>query len=131
MKMKQLRLRMEHQLRVAYRHFPLTAKHPLAQQAAEAAEAAASQGRFWEMHDLLFENQEALELPDLRRYAEAAGLDIRQFSVDLQSRMHASRVMRDVKSGGRCGVTGTPTYFLNNAMVSDFGRLEALVLRAA
>lgn len=128
---KNLRLRLEHQLRFVYRHFPLTAKHPLAQQAAEAAEAAASQGRFWEMHDLLFENQEALEVADLHRYAEAAGLDIRRFSVDLHRGVHAPRVMRDVKSGGRCGITGTPTYFLNNAMILDYGRLEDMVLRAA
>src|SRR6478672_11340373 len=83
---KRLRERFEHQVRLVYRHFPLTDKHPFAQQAAEASEAAAQQGRFWVMHDLLFEHQEDLETEDLYRYAEAAGLDLPWFKADLRDR---------------------------------------------
>ena len=130
-RMKRLRLRFEHQFRFVFRHFPLIEKHPLAQQAAEASEAAARQGRFWVMHDLLFEHQEDLETPDLYDYAKAAGLDMRSFKDDLHGRVHASRVLRDIKSGRRCGVTGTPTFFLNDARLEDDERLEDMIGRAA
>lgn len=129
--LKNLRTRLKRQLRFVFRHFPLSDKHPLAQQAAEAAEAAASQGQFWTMHDLLFEHQDALELDDLYRYADAARLDLVRFKEDLTRRVHASRVMHDVASGRRSGVTGTPTFFLNEALVPEDERLEDLVLRAA
>ena len=77
--LKDLRTRLKHQMRFVFRHFPLSDKHPLAQQAAEAAEAAASQGQFWTMHDLLFEHQDALEIDDLYRYADVARLDLSRF----------------------------------------------------
>ncbi|HEX5550975.1 MAG TPA: DsbA family protein [Nitrospira sp.] len=128
---KRLRERFEHQLRLVYRHFPLIDRHPFAQQAAEASEAAAQQGRFWVMHDLLFEHQEDLETEDLYRYAEAAGLDLPRFKADLQGRVHASRVLFDVRSGRRSGVTGTPTFFLNDAWLEDDDRLEDMIGRAA
>jgi formate-nitrite transporter family protein len=129
-RIKRLREGFEHQFRFVFRHFPLVSKHPLAQQAAEASEAAAHQGRFWVMHDLLFEHQEDLEIEDLYRYAEAAGLDLRRFKEDLHGRVHASRVLCDVKSGRRSGVTGTPTLFLNGAWLDD-DRLEDVIARAA
>jgi len=128
---KRLREQVEHQLRLVYRHFPLTDKHPLAQQAAEASEAAAQQGRFWVMHDLLFEHQEHLETEDLYGYAETAGLDLQRFKADLHGRVYASRVLADVKSGRRCGVNGTPTFFLNDALLKDDDRLEDLIGHAA
>jgi protein-disulfide isomerase len=128
---RNLRARLKRQLRFVFRHFPLLDKHPLAQQAAEAAEAAASQGQFWTMHDLLFEHQDALELEDLYRYAEAAQLDLGRFKADLNGRVHSSRVLHDVRSGRRSGVTGTPAFFLNEALVPEDERLEDLVLRAA
>ena len=128
---KRLRERFEHQLRLVYRHFPLIDRHPFAQQAAEASEAAAQQGRFWVMHDLLFEHQEDLETEDLYRYAEAAGLDLARFKTDLHGRVHASRVLFDVRSGRRSGVTGTPTFFLNDAWLEDDDRLEDMIGRAA
>ena len=128
---KDLRSRLKGQLRFVFRHFPLINKHPLAQQAAEAAEAAASQGQFWTMHDLLFGHQDALDLRDLYRYAEAVQLDVDRFKEELSGRVHSSRVMHDVRSGRRSGVTGTPTFFLNEAAVSEDERLEDLVLRAA
>jgi protein-disulfide isomerase len=129
--LKDLRTRLKGQMRFVFRHFPLIDKHPLAQQAAEAAEAAASQGQFWPMHDALFEHQDALEKDDLYRYADAAQLDVARFKEDLDRRAHLSRVMHDVMSGRRSGVTGTPTFFLNEALVPEDERLEDLVRRAA
>jgi protein-disulfide isomerase len=126
-----LRHQLEEQFRFVFRHFPLIDKHPHAQQAAEAAEAAATQGQFWPMHDLLFGHQDRLEVDDLYRYALSAGLNLPRFKEDLHGRVHASRVMQDVKTGRRSGVTGTPTMFLNAMRLSDDDRLEGLVLRAA
>ena len=107
-------------LRFAFRHFPLPAKHPHAQKAAEAAEAAAAQGRFWEMHDLLFSNQAALELEDLRRYAGELGLDVDRFDAELESSAHAARVGVDVASGRASGVDGIPVLFFDGRR--RFGR---------
>jgi protein-disulfide isomerase len=101
-------------LRFGYRHFPLTQIHPQAFQAAEAAEAAGAQGSFWEMHDLLFAHQDALELQDLFVYARALGLDLERFASDLANNTHAARVREDVLSGIRSGVNGTPTFFIND-----------------
>ena len=81
--------------------------------AAEAAEAAGAQGRFWEMHDLLFEHQDALTPRDLRGYAEELGLDVARFADDLRRRRYAARVRDDVMSADASEVTGTPTFFIN------------------
>ncbi len=96
-----------------YRHFPLIELHPHAEMAAEAAEAAAVQGRFWEMHDMLFENQDALEKRDLVAYALEIGLDDERFLEDLDSGVVQSRVQRDIVSGLSFEVSGTPTFFIN------------------
>ncbi len=100
---------------VAYvwRHLPLNDVHPRAQQAAEAAEAAARQGAFWEMHDLLLEHQDALSPDDLAGYAEQLGLDRERFEQDLRARVGAKRIAEDVDSADRSGVSGTPTFFVN------------------
>jgi protein-disulfide isomerase len=97
----------------AYRHFPLTQIHPHAQQAAEAAEAAGAQGRFWEMHDLLFAHQDRLAVRDLVGYASALGLDVARFTSELQIGAYTARVREDFLSGARSGVNGTPTFFVN------------------
>ncbi len=97
----------------AFRHFPMTTMHPHAQHAAEAAEAAGAQGRFWEMHDLLFENQDALEDKDLAQYATALRLDARRLSAEVRRGDHKPRVREDFRSGVRSGVNGTPTFFIN------------------
>lgn len=110
---KALREQLGRGLRFAFRHFPLTTVHPHALPAAEAAEAAAAQGRFWEMHDVLFEHQHALEVEDLVRYAASLGLDLARFEQDLVEHVHAPRVREDVLSGARSGVNGTPTFFVN------------------
>jgi protein-disulfide isomerase len=110
---KKIQERLGCRLRFVFRHFPLTEIHPHAQQAAEAAEAAAAQGRFREMHGALFENQGALGHQDLRAYAAAIGLDGERFRRELADRTHAPRVREDFRSGVRSGVNGTPTFFIN------------------
>ncbi|HVT70514.1 MAG TPA: Na+/H+ antiporter NhaA, partial [Trebonia sp.] len=110
--LKQL-LMMGDEIGYAYRHFPLTQIHPHAQQAAAAAEAAGEQGRFWEMHDLLFEHQDALRKADLLRYADDLGLDVERFTDDLRRHVGRARVDSDVDSADLSGVSGTPTFFVN------------------
>ncbi len=100
-------------LRFAYRHFPLAKMHPYARLAAQASEAAAAQGKFWEMHDILFQHGEELEPASLVEYAEAIGLDIPRFESELAAEKYAARVQEDLASGVRSGVNGTPTFFIN------------------
>jgi Na+/H+ antiporter NhaA len=100
-------------VRYVWRHLPLNDVHPHAQLAAEAAEAAADQGAFWAMHDLLLRHQGALLMPDLVRYATEAGIDPARFSARLASRADAARVAEDVDSADLSGVSGTPTFFIN------------------
>jgi protein-disulfide isomerase len=101
------------QLRFVFRHFPLAEAHPHARLAAQAAEAAGAQGRFWEMHDMLFEHQDALEVEDLVGYAKSLGLDTAKFARDLESGKYAKKPRDDFRSGVRSGVNGTPTFFVN------------------
>jgi protein-disulfide isomerase len=100
-------------VRYVWRHLPLSDVHPHAQLAAEAAEAAAGQGAFWEMHDVLFEHQGALKPTDLIRYAGQLGLDVPRFTADLRKHAGAGRVAEDVDSADLSGVSGTPTFFIN------------------
>jgi len=100
-------------IRYVWRHLPLRDVHPNAQLAAEAAEAAARQGAFWDMHDLLLRHQGALLAPDLTSYAEGLGLDVTRFMSDLRRHAGAARVDQDVSSADLSGVSGTPTFFLN------------------
>ena len=104
-------------VRFAFRHFPLTEIHPHALTASAAAEAAALQGRFWEMHGLLFHRQHALEDDDLRGYAAELGLDLERFDADRASAGVLARVDRDVQSGLASGeVLGTPTLFIDGVV---------------
>ena len=100
-------------VRYVWRHLPLTDVHPHAQLAAEAAEAAARQGAFWEMHDLLMDHQGALSVRDLIGYASSLGLDTEKFTADLRKHAGAARVAEDVDSADLSGVSGTPTFFVN------------------
>jgi Na+/H+ antiporter NhaA len=100
-------------VRYVWRHLPLTDVHPHAALAAEAAEAAAAQGAFWEMHDLLLDHQDALTVPDLVRHAEGLGLDLDRFRDELKRHVHETRVAQDVESADLSGVSGTPTFFIN------------------
>ena len=111
----------------AFRNFPLTTVHPHAEHAAEAAEAAGNQGSFWEMHDLLFENQDALEDGDLAEYAAALGLDHVRLIREVLSGAYAGRVREDFKSGVRAGVNGTPTFFINGERYDGARSLEPLL----
>ena len=113
-------------LRYVWRHLPLSDVHPQAQLAAEAAEAAAAQGAFWPMHDLLISHQEALELPDLKRYADELGLDLERFWDDLRSRTHAPRIADDVDSADASRVSGTPSFFVNGRRHEDAYDIETL-----
>jgi protein-disulfide isomerase len=100
-------------VRYVWRHLPLTDVHPRARLAAEASEAAADQGAFWELHDLLLTHQDALTPEDLIAYAEQLGLDVERFASDLQAHVGAARVAEDVDSADLSGVSGTPTFFVN------------------
>jgi protein-disulfide isomerase len=111
---QELRQLLGDQLRYVFRHFPLTGSHPRAQQAAEVAEAAAVQGRFFEMHAALFENQEALEKDHLLRYAEDLGLDTARIRRELGAHSYAGRVREDFEGGLSSGARGTPTFYLDD-----------------
>jgi protein-disulfide isomerase len=103
--------------------------HPQAQLAAEAAEAAAAQGRFWEMHDLLLSHQDELEGKDLMRYAEQLALDTDRFHDELRRSQHQNRVAQDVESADLSGVSGTPTFFVNGQR--HYGAFDIESLSAA
>jgi protein-disulfide isomerase len=124
---KQVQDRMGERLRFVFRNFPITTSHPQAEQAAEAAEAAAAQDTFWEMHDVLYENQTRLGDDDLRAYAETLGLDLELFDKELAGHVHAPRVREDFMSGVRSGVNGTPTFYINGARHDDSYELETLL----
>jgi protein-disulfide isomerase len=101
-------------LRIVYRHYPLSGIHPRAQEAAEAAQAAGAQGRFWEMHDLLFRNQSALKRNHLLTYAENLALNMDRFSSAIKKQVYRERVRQDFRRGVENGVYGTPGLFLND-----------------
>jgi Na+/H+ antiporter NhaA len=120
-------------LRYVWRHVPLNDVHPNAQMAAEAAEAAAAQGAFWEYHDKLLSHQDELLAPHLSRYANDLGLDLDRFWADIRGREHASRIADDVASADASGVAGTPTFFINarrHPGAYDVDTLSASVRRA-
>jgi protein-disulfide isomerase len=121
--------RLKSDLRFVFRNFPIGEIHPLAQIAAEAAEAAGAQGKFWEMHDMLFENQPELEPELLVSYAGRLGLDLDAFSGDLASRRYRERIHEDFMGGIRSGVNGTPSLFINGERFDEPAE-EPLLLRA-
>ena len=113
---KLLLARFTGRVRFVYRHFPLEGVHPHALHAALAAEAAAGQGRFWEMHDLLFKNQAHLKLPQLRSYAQQLELDMARYDAEMGGELYLQRVREHIESGERSGVRGTPGFFVNGAI---------------
>lgn len=124
-----VRERLSGRLLFAFRHFPLRDVHPDAQAAAEAAEAAAAQGAFWPMHDVLYSSRGALSTPDLVAHARELGLDAARVEEELGSGAHAARVQRDVDSGESSGVGGTPAFFVNGRLHE--GSFDAGSLMAA
>lgn len=105
------------QVRLVYRHLPLTSIHPQAQKAAEAAECAGEQGKFWEMHDKMFDNQRALSIDNLKSYAKDLGLNSSQFDNCLDSGKYASKVNKHAREAAAAGVTGTPGTFVGDQLV--------------
>ena len=110
-----------------FRNFPLTTVHPHAEHAAEAAEASGAQGKFWEMHDCLFEHQKALHDRDLVDYATEIGLDVFLFIREMTAHRYADRLREDFLSGVRSGVNGTPTFFINGARYQGSLNLRSLL----
>jgi protein-disulfide isomerase len=113
-----------HKLYFVFRNFPLNEIHPHAQNAAEAAEAAASQGKFWEMHDYLFEHQKALDINHLLEYAQKVGLDIERFKKDMLGHGYGPSINESLKNGINSGVEGTPTFFVNGVRYEESWDLE-------
>jgi len=111
---KKVQQRLAGRLCFVFRNFPAANAHPHAQHAAEAAEAAGVQGKFWEMHDLLFAHQDALEDDKLVQYASTLRLDAERLIREVVAEVHTPRVKEDFKSGARGGVNGTPTFFINS-----------------
>jgi len=124
---REIQRRLGPRLRFVFRHFPLREIHPAAQHAAEAAEAAGEQDRFWDMHDLLLDHQSALDDRSLVSHAGALGLDVPRFRDALRSHRHAARVRADFLGGVRSGVNGTPTFFINGLRHDDAWDLDTLL----
>jgi protein-disulfide isomerase len=115
-------------VRFVFRHFPLGEEHPHAQHAAEVAEAAAAQGKFWEMHDLLYQRQSALGDEDLIAYARELGLDANRALRELAAHVYAARVREDVLNGMQSGVSGTPRFFINGRPHEEPGDARTLAV---
>jgi protein-disulfide isomerase len=124
---EEVRKRMGSRLRFVYRHFPLTEIHTSAEIAAEAAEAAGEQGKFWEMHHMIFRNQDQLDLADFVSYAEELGLDAASFKKSLKERKYQKHIKDDFMSGVRSGVNGTPTFFINGTRYDGYAKTDDLI----
>ncbi|BAY29063.1 hypothetical protein NIES2107_09040 [Nostoc carneum NIES-2107] len=117
----------ENRICVVFRHFIENTLHPHAQKVAEAVESAAAQGQFWQMHDLLFTHQHALENGFLVEYADSLGLDISQFLKDISTQAHIDRIHQDIESGYQSGVTAAPALFINGIRYSDHLTVEQIM----
>jgi protein-disulfide isomerase len=123
---KAIRERFGDRVAFIFRHFPQSAVHPQAGAAAKAAEAAAAQGKFWEMHDLLFTNQQELDSLDMTHLALKLGLEVYAFESSLEQDSHQRRIRDDYAGGIRSGVRGTPTFFINGCRYGGGVDLESL-----
>jgi len=128
---ERLQDRLGNELHFVFRHFPLTQTHRNADRAARAAEAAASQGSFWAMHDTLYENQDALGRSDLVAHADRLGLDTDRFERDLEDEAYEERIHEDFSSGARSGVNGTPTFFVNGERYDGPLEFDGLLMALA
>ncbi len=124
---KAVQTKMGKDLRFVFRNFPLMDMHPHSVHAAEAALCAGSQGKFWEMHDMLFTHQNLLDDDSLQRYAEELGLHAHQFSRDMSEHAHASEVAEHIQSGLESNVGGTPTFFINGVKFEQETSVESLL----
>ena len=116
-------------VRYVFRDFPIQQIHPKAQKAAEAAHCAGEQDKYWEMHDLLFENQQAFEINDLKGYAKEMDLDATDFDACLDSGKYAKEIMNDLRAGQRAGVRGTPSFVLGET--TKDGNIKGRFIRGA
>ncbi len=121
--LRRVRERLDDRLLFVFRHLPIPERHPLAALAAEAGEAAAAQGRFWEFHDALYANQPRLSRETILELAGEHALDVERLTADLDSGAHRDRIARDVASAEASGATGTPTFFVNGKRL--FGAYDA------
>jgi protein-disulfide isomerase len=131
---KAVQKRLGAKMRFVFRNFPLNQAHPYAELAAESAEAAGAQGKFWEMHDALYENQAQLGEPLIEALVKRLKLDANQFETDMETRKYQSHVKRDFMGGVRSGVNGTPGLFINGERYDeswDEESLSAALLKAA
>jgi protein-disulfide isomerase len=124
--LKSIRETIPDDFRYVFRHFPMAQMHPHARLAAEAAEAAGAQDRFWPMHNMLFENQRAIDELHLLGFAEAVGLDVDRFARELREGAYTERVQEDFMSGIKSGVNGTPSFFINGYRYDGSWELEPL-----
>jgi len=124
---KEIQRRLGDRLCYVFRQFPVAQLHQFAMQAAEASEAAAAQGKFWEMHDILYEHQDALDLESLKRYARSLDLDTARFDRELESHVYKDRVREEFLEGIRSGVNGTPTFFINSTRHDGPWQLDQLL----
>jgi protein-disulfide isomerase len=118
--------RFEHKVRLVFRHFPLEEVHPHAVLAAEAAECAGAQHKFWQMHDLLFDHQDHLKLHDLRSYAERLELDLERFDSEMHDHLYLQRIREHQASARASGARSTPTFFVNGRLQDVSFGIEAL-----
>jgi protein-disulfide isomerase len=123
--------RFPNKIRFVYRHFPMQDAHPHALLAAEASEAAAAQGKFWPMHDLLFQNQAHLKEKDLFRYAAELGLDLVRYKAEMDDHIYLQKVREHVEGGRRSHIRATPTFFVNGVVQDISFGMHALVDTAA
>ncbi|MCA1599033.1 MAG: DsbA family protein [Chloroflexi bacterium] len=123
---KELQRQLGDRLRFVYRNFPLTQVHPYAEHAAETAEAAGAQDKFWQMHDYLYAHQGELDDQHLEQYAGAVGLDVSRFDTEMRGQTYLERVREDFMSGVESGVGGTPTFFVNGRRHDGSFDLDAL-----
>ena len=119
-------------IKVVYKHYPLNSIHPNAHLAAAASESAGIQGKFWEMHDVLFENQSAWSNSINPKkifigYAKDLGLDVNQFVADLENESVLAKIENDIADGDEAGVKGTPSFYVNGVYIENYGQLEAII----
>ena len=118
--------RLGNKLRFVYRYYPLVESHPHAEHAAEMAEAAAAQGKFWQMFDTLYQNQRHLSDANLMQYAQEIGLDTQRVEREMQNETYTKRVEEDVESGDASGLEGTPTFYINGQYYDGAYNVDAI-----